>query len=166
MHLSEENGPIWKPLEQWVAGKPGLRTSVPRAFSSLSSLASIRTVRQDAGSDFKTLYASTWCYSHHLDGYQFPNLAAVFRANKVVEPQSWYGHAPVYPPFTPCPPRPPHSNANGAGNLSLDYRERSVDGVRDSGPGAFRGSRLRRSHLLSAAHRHSHRLLTSCESWA
>ncbi len=56
--------------------------------------------RQNAGSDFKTLYASTWCFSHHLDAYQFPNLAAVFHANAVVEPQSWYGHAPVYPPFT------------------------------------------------------------------
>ena len=56
--------------------------------------------RQNAGSDFKTLYASAWCYSHHQDAYQFPNLAAVFHANHVVEPQSWYGHAPVYPPFT------------------------------------------------------------------
>jgi hypothetical protein len=56
--------------------------------------------RQNAGSDFKTLYASAWCYSHHLDAYQFPNLAAVFHANHVVEPLSWYGHAPVYPPFS------------------------------------------------------------------
>ncbi len=55
---------------------------------------------QNAASDFKTLYASAWCFSHGIDAYQFPNLAAVFHANHIVEPVSWYGHAPVYPPFT------------------------------------------------------------------
>ncbi len=98
MHLSEENGP----RNFWNSGWPENLVS-GLAFLGLLIAVFIGfdpNVRQDAGSDFKTLYASTWCYSHHLDGYQFPNLAAVFRANKVVEPQSWYGHAPVYPPFT------------------------------------------------------------------
>ncbi len=98
MHLSEKSrfGSLWNSgwPENLVSGLAflGLLIAVFIGFDP--------NRRQDAGSDFKTLYASTWCYSHHLDGYQFPNLAAVFQANHVVEPQSWYGHAPVYPPFT------------------------------------------------------------------
>ena len=52
------------------------------------------------GSDFKTLYASAWCFNRGLDGYNFSNIAAVFDQNGVVQPHSWFGHAPVYPPFT------------------------------------------------------------------
>ena len=50
-----------------------------------------------AGSDFKTLYASIWCFVHGLNAYGIPNLQAVFIANNVVQPDRWYGHAPVYP---------------------------------------------------------------------
>ena len=53
-----------------------------------------------AASDFKTLYASAWCFRHGLDAYSFPNLQAVFSAQRVVPPTSWFGHAPVYPPTT------------------------------------------------------------------
>lgn len=51
-----------------------------------------------AASDFKTLYASAWCFRHGLDAYSFANLAAVFRAQGIITPASWFGHAPVYPP--------------------------------------------------------------------
>ena len=55
---------------------------------------------QASASDFKTLYASAQCFRQHLDPYDFRNIAAVFQANHVVAPTSWYAHAPVYPPFT------------------------------------------------------------------
>jgi hypothetical protein len=50
-----------------------------------------------AASDFKTLYASIWCYTQGWNAYSISNLQKVFVANGVVEPPSWYGHAPVYP---------------------------------------------------------------------
>ncbi len=50
-----------------------------------------------AASDFKTLYASIWCYAHGLNAYNLANLQSVFIANGVVQPPKWYGHAPVYP---------------------------------------------------------------------
>jgi hypothetical protein len=53
-----------------------------------------------AASDFKTLYASTWAYAHGQDAYSIPNLQKVFTSNGVIQPENWYGHAPVYPPFT------------------------------------------------------------------
>jgi hypothetical protein len=56
--------------------------------------------KQNAGSDFKTLYASVKCFVHQTDAYTFSHLGQVFRDNGVVEPRSWYGHSPVYPPFT------------------------------------------------------------------
>ncbi len=55
---------------------------------------------QASASDFKTLYASAQCFRQHIDPYSFRNIAAVFQANHVVAPTSWYAHAPVYPPFT------------------------------------------------------------------
>ncbi len=55
---------------------------------------------QASASDFKTLYASAQCFRHHVNAYDFHNIAAVFQANRVVPPVSWYAHAPVYPPFT------------------------------------------------------------------
>ncbi len=55
---------------------------------------------QASASDFKTVYASAQCLRHHIDAYDFHNIAAVFQANHVVPPVSWYAHAPVYPPFT------------------------------------------------------------------
>lgn len=50
-----------------------------------------------AASDFKTLYASIWCFVHGISAYSIPNLQAVFVSNGVVQPPRWYGHAPVYP---------------------------------------------------------------------
>jgi hypothetical protein len=50
-----------------------------------------------AVSDFKTLYASAWCFARGLDAYSIPNLQTVFVSNSVVQPQQWYAHAPVYP---------------------------------------------------------------------
>ena len=52
------------------------------------------------GSDFKTLYAAAWCLARGLNGYTFDNLAKVFTWGGVAEPQTWFGHAPVYPPLT------------------------------------------------------------------
>jgi hypothetical protein len=54
----------------------------------------------NAGSDFKTLFASSWCFAHGINAYSFGEIANVFIHNGVVEPRSWYGHAPVYPPPT------------------------------------------------------------------
>jgi hypothetical protein len=51
-------------------------------------------------SDFKTMYGSIWSLLHGRSAYDFANIAAVFDANGVIEPRSWYAHAPVYPPFT------------------------------------------------------------------
>jgi len=50
-----------------------------------------------AASDFKTLYASTWCFAHGINAYSIENLQKVFVVNGVVQPESWYAHAPVYP---------------------------------------------------------------------
>lgn len=50
-----------------------------------------------AASDFKTLYASVWCFAHRMDAYSIANLQRVFTLNGVVQPERWYGHAPVYP---------------------------------------------------------------------
>lgn len=50
-----------------------------------------------AASDFKTLYASAWCFGRGLDAYSIANLQRVFNHNAVVQPAVWYGHAPVYP---------------------------------------------------------------------
>ena len=55
---------------------------------------------QDPATDFKTVYAATACFVHHLDPYNFSNIAAVFNVNHAIRPATWYGHAPVYPPFT------------------------------------------------------------------
>ena len=50
-----------------------------------------------AGSDFKTLYASIWCFIHGINAYSISRLQSVFVANGVAQPPHWYGHAPVYP---------------------------------------------------------------------
>ena len=68
--------------------------------SARSSQAFAVHTRQNAASDFKTLYASAWCFVRGIDAYSFPNLGKVFEANGIVVPQSWYAHAPVYPPVT------------------------------------------------------------------
>jgi hypothetical protein len=52
-----------------------------------------------AVSDFKTLYASVWCFAHKADAYSLAKLQQVFSANGVIQPE-WYGHAPVYPWMT------------------------------------------------------------------
>jgi hypothetical protein len=53
-----------------------------------------------AGSDMKTLFASVWCFVHGHNAYTISNVQSVFAAQKVVFPESWFGHAPVYPPTT------------------------------------------------------------------
>jgi hypothetical protein len=55
---------------------------------------------QRSGSDFKTLYASAWCFARGIDAYNFDSIGKVFAINNVAPPHSWYAHAPVYPPFT------------------------------------------------------------------
>ncbi len=55
---------------------------------------------QGSGSDFKTMYASASLLARGIDGYSFQNIAQTFTQQHVVQPASWYGHAPVYPPFT------------------------------------------------------------------
>jgi hypothetical protein len=63
-----------------------------------STLYAVQFRRSDyAASDFKTLYASIWCFAHGISAYSIPNLKAVFIANGVIQPPRWYGHAPVYP---------------------------------------------------------------------
>ena len=55
---------------------------------------------QDAGSDFKTVYASGRSFLSGVRAYNFPNLEKVFAANHVIKPFDWFAHAPTYPPFT------------------------------------------------------------------
>ena len=55
---------------------------------------------QDAGSDFKTLYASATCFLRGQLAYNFHSIGEVFNANGVVQPANWYAHAPIYLPFT------------------------------------------------------------------
>ncbi len=70
----------------------GLTTAIFIGFNPAGS--------PNAGSDFKTLFASSWCFAHGIDAYSFREIANVFHRNGVIEPHSWYGHAPVYPPPT------------------------------------------------------------------
>ena len=55
---------------------------------------------QGGASDFKTLYASSWCFAHNYDAYKVKDIEGVFEANGVVLPALWDGHRAVYPPFT------------------------------------------------------------------
>ncbi len=85
------------------------RTAWPERLAAVAAIAGVllgvlpgfhpRTW-QASGSDLKTLYASAALFRQHLDPYSFTNIAVIFEANRVVPPHSWYGHAPVYPPFT------------------------------------------------------------------
>lgn len=63
-----------------------------------SALYEVQVRAADFGaSDFKTLYASVWCFAHRLNAYSMANIQQVFVANGVVQPPQWFGHAPVYP---------------------------------------------------------------------
>lgn len=53
-----------------------------------------------SASDFKTLYASVWCFAQKIDAFRMSHIEQVFRQNHVVTPVLWYGHMPVYPPST------------------------------------------------------------------
>ncbi len=65
---------------------------------TVSSLYQLQVRTGDYGaSDFKTLYASVWCFVHRINAYSLPNIQHVFVANGVVQPPKWFGHAPVYP---------------------------------------------------------------------
>ncbi len=50
--------------------------------------------------DFKTLYASATLLRQHQDPYSLASLPPIFQRNGVVEPTTWFGRYPVYPPFT------------------------------------------------------------------
>ncbi len=88
--------------------RPQQRTALDLVFALLAVAGMTFSVFADlpvrtsafAASDFKTLYASAWCFRHGMDAYSFPNLQAVFQAQSIVLPASWFGHAPVYPPAT------------------------------------------------------------------
>ncbi len=70
----------------------GLTTAILNGFDPAASA--------NAASDFKTLFASSWCFTHGINAYSFREIANVFHRSGVIEPHSWYGHAPVYPPPT------------------------------------------------------------------
>jgi hypothetical protein len=55
---------------------------------------------QGSASDFKTLYASAWCFTHSVNAYDTGDIQNLFLANHVITPLHWFGHMPVYPPFT------------------------------------------------------------------
>lgn len=63
-----------------------------------STLYQVQVRAADFGaSDFKTLFASVWCFTHRVNAYSVANIQKVFVANGVVQPPKWFGHAPVYP---------------------------------------------------------------------
>jgi hypothetical protein len=65
---------------------------------TISTLYQVQVRTADFGaSDFKTLYASVWCFAHRISAYTLANIQQVFVANGVVQPPNWFGHAPVYP---------------------------------------------------------------------
>jgi hypothetical protein len=84
----------WRGLNGWLAlaSVGGLTASVLMDFPVRTSA--------DAVSDLKTLYASSWCLTHGQNAYSFAEIERVFRAQGIGAPQSWFGHAPVYPPTT------------------------------------------------------------------
>ncbi len=55
---------------------------------------------QESLGDFKLVYASAAARAETGDAYSLTELARVHRENGVVVPVSWFGHSPVYPPFT------------------------------------------------------------------
>lgn len=55
---------------------------------------------QESLGDFKMVYASAAGLAHSGEAYSFAELTRVFKEGGVVKPESWYGHSPVYPPFT------------------------------------------------------------------
>lgn len=68
---------------------------------TISTLYQLEVRAADYGaSDFKTLYASVWCFAHRINAYSLANIQHVFVANGVVQPEKWFGHAPVYPWIT------------------------------------------------------------------
>ncbi len=55
---------------------------------------------QIPSSDLRTVLASAWCLSHHIDAYSTANIKTVFLRAGFIVPRNWVGHAPVYPPVT------------------------------------------------------------------
>ena len=55
---------------------------------------------RDSAADFKVVYASGRNFLHGLPAYSISGVAKVFQDFGVVPPMHWYGHTPVYPPFT------------------------------------------------------------------
>lgn len=69
------------------------------AGSLVSDYLSVRTW-DVPGTDFKTLFAAVRLFAQGHDPYSNALLPGVFHADGVIEPASWFGHMPVYPPFT------------------------------------------------------------------
>ena len=89
----------WDAAKRWWPEFVASLAAVGGAFGALLPGYHVRTW-DIAASDFKTLYASAWCFARGLNPYQVSNIARVFSANGVVAPERWYGHSPIYPPFT------------------------------------------------------------------
>lgn len=88
-------GGRWIDWVDWIAALCAIGGLLVAICGSMD----VRFLRSSA-SDYKTLYASAWCLAHGLDGYSIQNIQGVFVANGVIMPETWYGHMPVYPPFT------------------------------------------------------------------
>jgi hypothetical protein len=52
------------------------------------------------GSDYKTVWASSKLMLHAKDAYSITNIGAIYSAAGISKPLDWFGHMPVYPPFT------------------------------------------------------------------
>lgn len=91
------SGPLRKPALLWfwfdvliAAGALGGLT--------VSILLDFQVRAADHGAmDFKTLYASVWCFAHRIGAYSFANIQSVYVANGVARPPELFGRAPVYP---------------------------------------------------------------------
>jgi len=53
-----------------------------------------------SATDLKTILSSAWCLSHRINAYDPANIRAVYRAAGFMLPETWFGHAAVYPPVT------------------------------------------------------------------
>ena len=89
----------------WIQRKENLlvRLAAFLAFASLMVVhlgPSQPRIWQESLGDFKLVYASAAALAETGHAYSFTELARVHRKNGVVVPVSWYGHSPVYPPFT------------------------------------------------------------------
>ncbi len=96
LRLRLASSPIWRGYRlEWIVA---LLAATGLGLYILSDF-QVRAL-QSCGSDFKTVYASAANMAHGANAYTFENIAQIFTINGVTKPVSWYGHGPVYPPFT------------------------------------------------------------------